>query len=332
MMRNPMAGTLDDIEVPKSNLIVLLMGYNASGKSTIAADYVAKGFDRLNRDEMGGSLEGVAQELERRIKKGGNLFVLDNTYATIESRASVIKIGKAAGIPVTCVHLETSFEDAQLNACLRMVKKHGRLLTPEEMKKTNDPNMFPPVALFNYRKTFEKPTWQEGFAVTSKLEFKRYWGPEYKNSALILDYDGNLRDTPDGAAFDFPTCAEEVILLPGRVEKIKAYIKEHKPDHVLGWSNQSGIAKKQATEENVIKAFKRTNELLGMDIPFFYCPHNIPPVSCYCRKPHPGNGALMIEMYKLNPAKCLFVGDQKTDETAAERCGFNYMHTEEFFK
>lgn len=312
--------------------IVVLLGYNAAGKSTIANDYVAKGYDRLNRDEMGGTLEGVAQELERRVKKGGSLFILDNTYANTQSRAAVIKIGQAAGIPVNCVWLDTSFEDAQLNACLRMVKKVGRLLTPDEMKKGKDPNLFPPVALFNYRKTFEKPTTAEGFSKVDKRPFVRVWGPEYKNSALILDYDGNLRDTPEDSKYDYPTCEEEVVLLPGRKERILRYKKEVGYDHLLGWSNQSGIAKNIVTEENVIKAFKKTNSLLGLDIPFFYCSHNIPPVNCYCRKPHPGIAALMIETYKLNPAKCLFVGDQTTDKTAADRAGFQYLHTEEFFK
>lgn len=312
--------------------IVVLLGYNASGKSTIAAEYVAKGYDRLNRDEMGGNLEGVAQELEKRIKKGGSLFILDNTYADAKSRAAVIKIGKAAGIPVNCVWLDTSFEDAQLNACLRMVKKHGRLLTPDEMKKSKDPNMFPPVALFNYRKTFEKPTTAEGFTSVTKKKFERVWGPEYKNSALILDYDGNLRDTPDGAAHDYPLCDEEVVLLPGRRERILKYQEEHKPTVTLGWSNQSGIAKGYLTEAACNSAFKKTNDLLGISIPVFYCPHNIPPVNCYCRKPHPGNAALMIELFKLNPALCLFVGDQTTDETGAARAGFKFMHTTEFFK
>lgn len=311
--------------------IVVLLGYNASGKSTIAAEYVAKGYDRLNRDEMGGTLEGVAQELKRRIKKGGNLFILDNTYPDIKSRASVIKIGKENKIPVNCVWLSTSFEDAQLNACLRMIRQTGKLLMPEDFKTTKNPNHFPPVALFNYRKLFEKPRTGEGFSSVVERDFKRVWGPEYKNSALILDYDGNLRDTPAGSKFDFPTCEEEVVLLPGRIERIKQYIDDFKPDHVLGWSNQSGIAKKHCTEENVIKAFKKTNALLGMDIPFFFCPHNIPPVNCYCRKPHCGLGAYFIETYKLLPEKCLFVGDQTTDETAAKRCGFKFLHTSEFF-
>jgi phosphoglycolate phosphatase-like HAD superfamily hydrolase len=45
----------------------------------------------------------------------------------------------------------------------------------------------------------------------------------------------------------------------------------------------------------------------------------------------PGFGALLIVKYNLNPADCIMVGDYKTDETFAKRCGFQYVDQAEFF-
>ena len=97
---------------------------------------------------------------------------------------------------------------------------------------------------------------------------------------------------------------------------------------LLGASNQSGVAKGILTEEMARKCFEETNNMLGVRLDFQFCPHTIPPVSCYCRKPHFGMGAVFIEKYKLNPADCIMVGDQTTDESFAERCGFKFIHVD----
>ena len=46
--------------------VVLVMGIPGSGKSRVAEDYVARGYVRLNRDERGGSLRGLAEALDER--------------------------------------------------------------------------------------------------------------------------------------------------------------------------------------------------------------------------------------------------------------------------
>ena len=137
--------------------IVLVLGYNAAGKSTYVKEYTDKGYHRLNRDELGGKLDTLAQMVADLFKKGTKNFVLDNTYVDVASRKSIIDVGKKLGVPVKCVWLTTSFEDAQFNACTRMIRKAGRLLDPTDFKTNKDPNLFPPVALFAYKKNFEEP-------------------------------------------------------------------------------------------------------------------------------------------------------------------------------
>ena len=305
--------------------VVIVMGYNAAGKSTVVQDYVTQGFTRINRDETGGTLDGQS-ELAKGMLEIGRSIVLDNTYPTIESRKSIIAAAKKYKAAIRCVWLKTEFEDAQLNACLRMVGKHNRLLQPEDFKKIKDPNSFPPAALFNYRKIFQPPTVAEGFAVIEEKAFVRVWSKEYVNKAVLLDYDGTLRISKGSE--EWPEKVADVEILPNRKNRLQEYVD--KGYRLLGVSNQSAISKGLDTNI-VIDCFKKTNELLGHDIEFLFCPHRIPPVSCYCRKPHPGMGAFFINKYKLNPADCIMVGDQTTDETFASRCGFQYQEAEKFF-
>jgi HAD superfamily hydrolase (TIGR01662 family) len=306
--------------------IVIIMGYNASGKSTLVEDFVKKGYKRLNRDISGGTVDDLAKNADVVLTHGS--VVLDNTYPDVKSRASIIAVGKKHKIPVRCLWLKTSFEDAQLNACLRMVRKTGKLLQPEDFRTINDPNLFPPVALFHYRKIFQTPTLKEGFDQIEDVPFIRKWGPDYINKAIILDYDGTLR-TNTGKQ-KYPCSPSEISILPGRTGLLKAFNKDA-GYMLLGASNQSGIARGDVTAQAVEDCFAHTNKLLDLNIEVQYCSHRIPPVSCFCRKPHPGMGAYFIEKYKLNPSKCIMVGDMTTDETFAERCGFNYMDAEQFF-
>jgi len=305
------------------------MGINAGGKSTLVQQFVTAKYLRINRDITGGTLDGQVKIAELQILDGvTDKIVLDNTYPTIESRKTIIRFAKHWGSKISCYWVTTSFEDAQLNACLRMMKVAGKLMSPEEMKKSKNPNLFPPVALFNYRKIFEKPTMSEGFDEVIEVPFVRTWGKEYTNQALILDYDGTLRDSI--GQYDYPMKVSDIKI--NNIATNIIHMFKSKGYHILGASNQSGIHKGILTSTDAEECFKETNRQLNIDVDFMYCPHGIPPVSCYCRKPHVGMGAYFIEKYKLNPAACVMVGDQTTDETFATRCGFKFIYANEFFK
>ena len=78
------------------------------------------------------------------MSSGATRVVLDNTYVSRASRALVVQAATRLGLPVRCVWLSTSIEAAQVNAAWRMVSKYGRLLGPDEMRKTvkRDVNCF----------------------------------------------------------------------------------------------------------------------------------------------------------------------------------------------
>lgn len=305
--------------------VVLISGFPASGKSTLVQEYVNAGYFRLNRDQIGGTLEGQA-ELAKELLASGSNVVLDNTYPTKDSRKSIIAAAVRTKSTISCVWLKTEFEDAQLNACLRMVSKYGRIIQPEEFKTLKDPNCFPPAALFNYRKIFEAPKTDEGFLVVEEKKFVRKWPDTHVNKAILLDYDGTLRISTGKE--EWPEKPSDVQVPEGRKKVLQQYVKNGY--RLLGVSNQSAISKGLDVNK-VVACFERTNELLEHDIEYLYCPHKIPPVTCYCRKPHPAMGAFFIDKYKLNPAECIMVGDQTTDETFASRCGFQYQDAGKFF-
>lgn len=325
------------------NDIILVIGYNAAGKTTIVKKWEDKGYVRLNRDEHGGKISDLLQPCEEIILSGKGV-VLDNTFPSIPSRQPFIDLAKRLGCDIHCVHLKTSFEDAQLNACLRMMERVGKILGPND--KTNDPNLFPPVALFRYKKLYENkkekgtypipeypgkqdPKVDHGFKTVTNQPFNRIWGAEYKNSALILDADDTIRRSLGEK--NWPEKPEDVEIIPGVADVIKKFMSLNDIKLIFGVSNQSAVDKGRMSIEQVEACFSETNKQLGIDVPWLYSPWLPPKNITYCRKPHCGLGAQLIYEHKLLPRKCLYVGDSTSDKTFAKRCGFNFQHPKEFF-
>ncbi len=110
-------------------------------------------------------------------------------------------------------------------------------------------------------------------------------------------------------------------------------MRRHADDgwRLLGLSWQPEIADKTMTVEDVEAAFSRTQELLGVTIEIAYCPHPAGPPICWCRKPLPGLGVVLIDHYQLDPAACIYVGAGPQDPGFARRLGFQYRDADEFF-
>jgi HAD superfamily hydrolase (TIGR01662 family) len=317
--------------------VVMIVGFPASGKSSLAQELVDKGYVRINRDEEGGAIKDLLSPASYYMKSGKNI-VLDNTFPTIESREPFIELAKKIGVPIRCVWLTTSCEDAQLNACMRMLQKTGKILSPDEIKAAKDPNLFPPAVLFAYKSKIEGkteglkypgkqyPTVEHGFISVDKRSFTRVWGAEYVNKAIITDYDGTLREST--GPNEWPTKPEEVRVISGRGDVLKKY--QDQGYLILGASNQSACAKGLSLEA-ATACFERTNELLGVKIEYQFCPHKVPPIICFCRKPCVGMGAHFIFKHKLLPSNCIMVGDQTSDATFAQRCGFQFKAPSEFY-
>jgi D-glycero-D-manno-heptose 1,7-bisphosphate phosphatase len=309
----------------KVNMVV---GFPASGKSTVTKELIKNGAVPLNRDTIGGTIAGLLPRMEELLKDGKDI-VLDNLFGTIEVRKPFIELAKKYNADISCTLMGTSIEDAQFNFVQRAINLLGEFPTPEAIKKAKHTNVFPPTVLFKYKKEFQKPTVEEGFSKVEVVKFSRLINPEFKNKALIVDYDGTLRECVNGNG-KFPVIDSQIEIKPGRTKVLKEYKKNGYL--LLGVSNQSGVHKGELTEEVASHLFEHTNKLLGVDIEYRFCPHQSAPISCYCRKPMSGVFVEFMLKYKLDPKQCIMVGDMTTDETFAKRSGIQYIDQAEFFK
>ncbi|MCR9202642.1 MAG: aldo/keto reductase [Planctomycetaceae bacterium] len=200
--------------------IVIVMGIQGAGKSELVEAYVRAGYARLNRDELGGTLESLVPRLQQLLHTGQRRVVLDNTYATMASRTGVVQMAAQFGVSVRCVFLNTPMHEAQRNVVQRMLSRYGMPLGPEEMKffRKADPNLPPPQALQRWQSTFERPTIVEGFSDVTEVAFQRRPDDGRTAKGLLLDVDGTLRRTISGEVY--PRHADDVLLLPYRTEVV----------------------------------------------------------------------------------------------------------------
>jgi aryl-alcohol dehydrogenase-like predicted oxidoreductase/histidinol phosphatase-like enzyme len=316
-------GTVSDTEV------VLIMGLPAAGKTAAAQTFVSKGYTRLNRDEDGGSLRGLLPRLNRLLESGVSRLVLDNTYVSRKSRASVIQSAARAGLPVRCIWLQTSTEDAQVNASERMLSKYGRLLGPEEMRRAarTDVSAFGPAVQFGYQRDLEPPHPDEGFSAIDIVPFERRRDPSCGTRAIVLWCDDVLLRSRSGRRS--PTSPEDVEVVGDHRDALRQYLADGW--RLLGLSWRPEIAEEAMSVEEVDACFERMIAELGVPIDVRYCPHGGGPPVCWCRKPLPGLGAVFIQQYRLDPAHCIYVGRGPQDRGFARRLGFQYREADAFF-
>ncbi len=150
--------------------VVLIMGIAGAGKSTHVKAWVDRGYERLNRDDRGGTLRGLALELDARLKAGARRVVLDNTYVTRASRDLVVEIAHRHELPVRCIWLDTPLEQAQLNVC----------------ERARDDGLMP-VSLLRMVRDFEAPADDEGFSTIERVAFERR--PVREREGLIVSLE-----------------------------------------------------------------------------------------------------------------------------------------------
>ena len=292
--------------------VVLIMGLPGAGKTTLAQTLVTDGFARLSRDEEGGLLRDQVAALDRLVEAGQRRIVLDNTYVSRKSRGAVVAWAAAVGIPIRCLWLSTSIEDAQVNAVNRMISTYGRLLGPDEMRLATktDVNAFPPSVQFRHQRDLEPPDPSEGFSRIDRVSFVRERDPSFNGRALVVWC--NDCESPTGRAATLRRYAESGW-------------------QVLGIAWRPEISEQRLTSEQVDSEFARLRECLSVPIDIQYCPHGGGPPVCWCRKPLPGIGVAFIRKYRLDPSQCIYVGDGSQDPGFARRLGFQYRDAGEFF-
>jgi hypothetical protein len=282
---------------PGTAEVVLVMGIPGAGKSRVADEYHAHGHVRLNRDERGGTLRALADELEMVLASGAQRVVLDNTYATRASRSHVIEAAARHGAGVRCVWLETPLVQAQVNMVERLLDRLGSLPTPEALKAAarSEPGLMAPTSQMRVLRELEPPDEDEGFASIERVPFTRQ--PRSGRSGVFVA----------GAA----------VRADGWRETVQA-VDPAAPHLVFDWLPDG-------SPRNLEGATVALSSVVSGIVEPAICPHGVGPPVCWCRPPLPGLPLAFARAHDVDPAHAALIGTSSAHKTLAATLGARFV-------
>ena len=278
--------------------VVLVMGIPGAGKSRVAERYVERGYERLNRDERGGTLRDLAEALDRGLAGGARRVVLDNTYLTRASRSYVIEVAARQGAHVECLWLDVPLAQAQVNLVERLLERLGSLPEPEELRALarREPEVLAPTSQMRALRELEPPGEDEGFARVRRVRFERRPGPERTRAGVFVAC----------AALNEPTWRD-------------ALDRAGEGDLLLFDWRPEGHAEDLAADAERLAA------ALGAPVETAVCPHGGGPPVCWCRPPLPGLVLSFARAHRVDPTRSTVVGTSAAHRTLADSLGARYV-------
>jgi aryl-alcohol dehydrogenase-like predicted oxidoreductase/predicted kinase len=286
--------------VPADMEVVLIMGIPGAGKTRLADDYSARGFARLNRDERGGALRALADELERQLAGGARRVVLDNTYLTRAARSYVIDAAARHGLPARCVWLQTPLAQAQVNLVERLLERFGSLPAPEDLQAAarREPGLLAPTQQMRALRELEPPSTDEGFAAVEVVDFRRTAPPGPRSGAGVF-------------------VAAAAVDRPG-FEQALAELDPSAAHLVFDW-------RPDGAPDDLTPLAARVAGAIAGTVSAMVCPHGGGPPRCWCRPPLPGLALAFAHAHGLDPARCTLVGTSPAHRTLAATLGARYV-------
>jgi hypothetical protein len=259
----------------------------------VAADYVERGYVRLNRDERGGSLGQIASALDDALASGAREVVLDNTYLTRAVRHDVVEVAARHGVPVRCLWLDVPLAQAQVNLVERLLERFAGVPTPAQLKVVahTEPGLLTPTQQMRAFRELEPPGDDEGFVSVERVPFTR---------------------EPRGGRSGVFVAAAATQALPLRDIDIEA------PHLVFDWRPGGAASDLDDAVAAVVRAV--TGAVEGA-----VCPHPGGPPSCWCRPPLPGLPLAFARRHGVDPAQSVVVGASPAHRTLANALGARYL-------
>jgi aryl-alcohol dehydrogenase-like predicted oxidoreductase/predicted kinase len=272
--------------------VVMVMGIPGAGKTRLAralVDAARPGQTlRLNRDERGGTLRDLAEELDAALRTataGPRRVVLDNTYLTRAARSHVLDVSAGHGVPVRCIWLDIPVAQAQVNLVTRLLDRFGRLPEPEELAEAarREPGLHTPTTLARTVRQLETPSQDEGFAVIERRGFTR----EEPDEAV-------------GVTAGVVVVAAAAAARPGWRVAIAAAA----PDAahlVIDWRPDGSAADLEAVAAAL-------DGVVAGPVATAVCSHPAGPPVCWCRPPLPGLAVAFARRHRVAPSRVIVVG------------------------
>ncbi len=280
--------------------VVLIMGIPGAGKTYLADGYAARGYVRLNRDERGGALRALAEELDQRLADGARRVVLDNTYLTRAARSYVIDAAGRHDLPTRCVWLQTPLAQAQVNLVQRLLARFGSLPTAEDLRAAarREPGLLAPTQQMRALRELEPPSIDEGFAAVEVIEFSRAVPPPPRNRTGVF-------------------VAAPVLDRPGW-ERTLSEADPRAPQLVFDW-------RPDGAPDLLEPLAVRVAAMVSGAVETMTCPHGGGPPRCWCRPPLPGLPLAFAHAHGLDPARCTLLGTSAAHRTLAATLGARYI-------
>jgi hypothetical protein len=274
------------------------MGIPGAGKSRLAAEHVAQGYLRLNRDERGGTLRGLAGELDAALASGATRVVLDNTYLTRAARRDVLDIAGRHDARVRCLWIDAPLAQAQANLVERLLDRFGRLPTPDELRTQarREPGVLAPTSQMRALRELEQPADDEGFASVEQVPFARAPAPSSSRGGVFV--------------------AAAALTEPGWEDAV-AGAGPSAPHLLFDWLPDGS----PADLTDAAEALSAAAAAVEVDV----CPHGGGAPVCWCRPPLPGLLLAFARRHSLDPARSVLVGTSTAHRTLATTLGARYV-------
>ena len=278
--------------------VVIVMGIPGAGKTRVAAEYAARGYVRLNRDERGGGLRELADALEAELSAGARHAVLDNTFLSRAGRSHVIDVAARHRLPTRCVWLSTPLAQAQVNLVGRLLERFGTLPGPDELRRLarREQGVMLPTSQMRAQRELEPPAPEEGFAAVEVIQFARGDAPARTRGGVFV---------------------AAAALRRSRWEEAVQSAQPDAPHLVFDWSPDGSF-------DALAGCVERLAGVVAGPVESALCPHAAGPPSCWCRPPLPGLPLAFAWAHDLAPARSVVIGAGPAHRTLATALGARY--------